>query len=379
MITRTAISPVNGTRADIAMLLDECHLMLKITDESLNFGEQLAAANSALEALFSSRLEGTIPIFVRYFISDASNQTAPLLEGASPLLAAAARSIVQQPPLDGTKLAIWVYLQRGVNPKPLEGWGVELQRGAYTHLWSGYAFSREEGSRAQTYSLLDNYSTMLLNRGMSLLDNTVRTWFYVHDVDVNYKGVVEGRNELFAREGLTKDSHFIASTGIAGRHADSAVKVLMDCYSVDGISEEQSQLLYAPTHLNPTYEYGVSFERGVALHFGDRSQAYISGTASINNKGEVVHVGDVQAQCGRMCENVEKLLSEVDMNFDDVVSLIVYLRDMADAKVVEAFFKRVLPDVPTVMVLAPVCRPQWLVEMECVAIKEQIDLRFDLF
>ena len=28
------------------------------------------------------------------------------------------------------------------------------------------------------------------------------------------------------------------------------------------------------------------------------------------------------------------------------------------------------PGIPTVITLAPVCRPTWLIEMECIAIKE---------
>ena len=65
--------------------------------------------------------------------------------------------------------------------------------------------------------------------------------------------------------------------------------------------------LYAPTHLNPTYEYGVSFERGTYVDYGDRRQVFISGTASINHRGEVVYPGDIRKQTERMWENVETL------------------------------------------------------------------------
>lgn len=54
------------------------------------------------------------------------------------------------------------------------------------------------------------------------------------------------------------------------------------------IKPDQIKYLYARTHLNPTYEYGVSFERGTAVDFEDRRQIIISGTASINNHGEIV-------------------------------------------------------------------------------------------
>lgn len=103
----------------------------------------------------------------------------------------------------------------------------------------------------------------------------------------------------------------------------------MDSYAVKGISSEQIQYLYAPDHLNPTYEYGVSFERGTCVKYGDRRQVFISGTASINNKGEVVYPGDIRKQTHRMWENIEALLNEAECSFDDVAQAIVYLRDPA--------------------------------------------------
>ena len=54
------------------------------------------------------------------------------------------------------------------------------------------------------------------------------------------------------------------------------VTVQMDTYAVDGLKSEQIHYLYAPTHLNPTYEYGVSFERGTYVDYGDRRQVFIS-------------------------------------------------------------------------------------------------------
>ena len=130
------------------------------------------------------------------------------------------------------------------------------------------------------------------------------------------------------------------------------------------------QYLQALTHLNPTYEYGVTFERGTKISYGDREHLFISGTASIDCHGEVVHVGDVVAQTHRMWENVEALLHEGGAAFTDVMQMIVYLRDIADYTVVSEMFRQRFPDVPCIITLAPVCRPAWLIEMECVAVKE---------
>ena len=189
-------------------------------------------------------------------------------------------------------------------------------------------------------------------------------------------GVVKARNEVFATQDLTKNTHFIASTGIAGRHANPKVFVQMDAYAVEGLKPEQINYLYASTHLNPTYEYGVSFERGTYVDYGDRRQVFISGTASINNKGEIVHPGDVCKQTERMWENVETLLKEAECSFEHVQHLLVYLRDISDYSVVSEMFEKRFPTIPKVYLLAPVCRPGWLVEMECMAVKPLSDNHF---
>lgn len=153
----------------------------------------------------------------------------------------------------------------------------------------------------------------------------------------------------------------------------------MDAYAVDGLVTGQQQYLYAKDYLNPTYEYGVTFERGVRVDYGDRCHSLISGTASIDNRGQVVHVGDVRRQTERMWENVEALLNEGGASADDVMSIIVYLRDMADYEVVRRMFSERWGDVPVVITLAPVCRPDWLVEMECMAVTERRDGRYRPF
>jgi len=52
-----------------------------------------------------------------------------------------------------------------------------------------------------------------------------------------------------------------------------------------------------------------------------------------------------------------------------VAQAIVYLRDPADHQVVKEMFEQHFPCLPKVILLAPVCRPGWLIEMECIAVK----------
>ena len=244
-----------------------------------------------------------------------------------------------------------------------------VTQGGYRHLWNGSACNLAANSEYQTRLLLNEYVMLLMEEGCTLKDNAVRTWLFVNDVDLNYGGVVRARNQVFFTQGLKHDTHFIASTGIGGRQQDPNVLCQMDNYAIKGIKEEQVHYLYAPSHLNRTSDYGVSFERGTRIDYGDRRHVFISGTASINNKGQVMYERDVVKQTRRMWENVETLLAEAGCTFDDVPLLIVYLRDTSDYAVVKALYEERFAGKPYVIVHAPVCRSGWLVEMECMAVK----------
>lgn len=355
-------------RYEVASGVSEYHAMLRVTNPRLTFTEQIESLQAAYDHLVSEELPEAVAVLKRYFLSDAANQANTLL-ATQVEHSDCALSIVEQPPLDGTKVALWVYLQTGVQTRTLPHGDYEVSHGGYRHLWSASNFNKASKSEYQTRLLLNDYVMRLAEQGCSLADNCIRTWFFVQNVDVNYGGVVKARNEVFLTQNLTEKTHFIASTGIAGRHADHEVLVQMDAYAVDGVQKEQIHYLYAPTHLNPTYEYGVSFERGTYIDYGDRRHVFISGTASINNRGEIMYPGDIRRQAERMWENVETLLAEAECSFEHVGHLIVYLRDIADYTVVQEMFEERFPNIPKVYLQAPVCRPGWLVEMECMAVK----------
>lgn len=358
--------------------VSEYHAIIHVTDTSLTYHAQVDALLNAYDRLLKDKLHGAVAVFKRFFLSDAANQ-ADYLTAIEIECSDCALSIVEQPPLDGTKIALWVYLQTGVRTKVLPHGIFEVSHGTYRHLWTADNTNKAANSEYQTRLLLNDYVMQLIEQGCRLSENCIRTWFFVQNVDVNYAGVVKARNEVFVTQNLTDKTHFIASTGIAGRNADPEVLVQMDAYAADGLKPGQIRYLYAPTHLNPTYEYGVSFERGTYVDYGDRRQVFISGTASIDNKGEVVHPGDIRMQTERMWENVEVLLKEAECTFEHVGQMLIYLRDMGDYGVVKEMFDHRFPKTPKLILLAPVCRLGWLIEMECMAVKPQTDKRYPAY
>lgn len=272
------------------------------------------------------------------------------------LLAKAAYTIIQQAPVGGAKIALLVKTSDTDATFVLHS--IRLTDDEAAH----------QSSYVQTVMLFDKYLEATRQLGTDMRTHCVRTWIYVRDIDANYAGVVRARNDVFRQHGLTHDTHYIASTGIGGRTGERNVLVAIDFLTYPGIVEEQKTYLKALDHLNPTHEYGVAFERGTKLRFADgRQQLFISGTASIDKHGEVVYVGDVRRQTERLLENIGALLANGGATMDNVKYFIVYLRDMADAQDVEAILNERHPQTPHILTLAEVCRPKWLVEMECIA------------
>lgn len=334
-----------------------------------DFQEQINAIENGLQQFMRDRQIGSDAVFFeRFFVSDAANQMPFLQKMAK---AGCAVSVVEQPPLDGSKVVLWAILLTGENiTKEQSANNIVLHHNGYSHVFSTQIHSNkyQGNSREQSADIFSQYIGLLRKNTLSLKDNCMRTWLYVRDIDNNYSGMVEARNRIFDENDLTKDTHFIASTGIEGRYSVPSVKVLMDAYAVGGIDSRQVGFLSAVTHLNPTHEYGVAFERGTTIDYGDRRHIFISGTASIDNRGKILHPGDLAGQTGRVFENVAALLNCAGADLRHVASMIVYLRDMADYEFINKYMRQHYLSVPHTIVLAPVCRPGWLVEVECVAI-----------
>lgn len=331
--------------------IKEYHHMIRVSDRSAAFKAQVSEVLEKVKALS----EGREVFFLRFFISDAANQYELLLKMMAEMGIIQA-SVIQQPPLDGSKISAWLWTVEGeLNP-------------AYMHKISYGLTSDASDSLGQMEEIFSGYGAQLQEDGMSVADDCIRTWIFVRDVDTNYAGVVTGRRNYFDSVGLTPETHYIASTGIQGSHADWRKVVVMDAYAVKGLKPGQIRYLQAKDHLNPTYEYGVTFERGTSVTYGDRKHIFISGTASIDNKGRILHEGDVRSQAVRMMENISALLAEAGAGPEDIKSAVLYLRDASDYQVISALFKERWPMLDPVFVQASVCRPGWLIEMECIAV-----------
>ena len=329
--------------------------------------ENSATFSDALSSLFSNirhfleeeASEGRKAVSVKFFVSDAQNQADALrarLEECNWTAPAGggethpAVSIVEQPPLDHSRITALV----GTSPDQPD-W-------LFHSLRLNEAEARGLDSYAQARLLFAKYLDIIRPMGLELKTHCVRTWIYVRDIDSNYAGVVKARNDVFDIQGLSHDTHYIASTGIGGATECRDAVVAIDFLTYPHIAEQDKTYLKALSHLSPTHDYGVAFERGVKLSDG---HIFISGTASIDKHGQVLHLGDIKAQTDRLLENIGQLLAEGGSSLDKIPYFVIYLRDISDYETVDAYMQERFPSVPRVLLEARVCRPTWLIEMEC--------------
>lgn len=222
-------------------------------------------------------------------------------------------------------------------------------------------------SEKQTERIFKFLTDKLSKFNACIEDNVLRTWLYAPHVDADYPGIAKARREIFDSIHLTKDTHYIASTGIQGGSGDQFARVSMDAYAVTGIDKKRIRYVQAPEYLSPTYIYGVTFERATAVELGNTDFLFISGTASIDNKGEIVYPGDVVKQTERTLMNISALLDSGGFTRTDLSSFIIYLRDAGDYGFIEPLVKAYSENLPAIYVKAPVCRPGWLIEIEATA------------
>jgi 2-iminobutanoate/2-iminopropanoate deaminase len=128
--------------------------------------------------------------------------------------------------------------------------------------------------------------------------------------------------------------------------------------------------------LNEAFEYPrpSSFSRGLRIDLNGLVILLISGTASIDEDGQTVHIGDFRAQVRRTYKNITGLLEAEGATWKDIVRTTCYLRDIERdyAEFNEertAFYReqKLDPLPASTGIQAILCRPELLVEIEAIA------------
>ena len=155
--------------------------------------------------------------------------------------------------------------------------------------------------------------------------------------------------------------------------------------SINDVAKILESIAHAPIEKRAITNHGVlneafayakpsSFSRGIRIDLNGLAILLISGTASIDEHGNSVHIGDFRAQMRRTLANITGLLASEGCTWRDIVRTTCYLRDIerdyeAFNEERTAFFKQQgLDPLPaSTGIQAILCRPELLVEIEAIA------------
>jgi reactive intermediate/imine deaminase len=97
---------------------------------------------------------------------------------------------------------------------------------------------------------------------------------------------------------------------------------------------------------------------------------YVSGLTSRGPDNRIVGVGDIRAQTRQVLENLKTILATANATLDDVVRVVVYIRDMNHFKdiheVRQQYFTNRRP-ASTMVEVSRLVHPDMLIEIEATA------------
>lgn len=311
---------------------------------------------------------------------------------------APATSYIPQRPCGGRRLAIEaVGLGRGrekVDIRRINEQVVVARHNGVSWVYAEQAVPRTSatGVYEKTVCAYQQLRRLLPDAG-ARLDQVVRTWLYLGGIVDNdgptqrYRELNRGRGDVyehvsFLEERLPEAHHgpaFPASTGIgtAGRSISlSALAVVSEADDVVAVPLENPRQTAAYSYARTYSPTSPKFSRGLALCHGEDATLFISGTASITNS-ETRHAGDVVAQTHETIENIAALISEENLSrhglagwgttLEGLGLARVYIKRPEDHARVRDVCERRLGGAPMTYVVADVCRPDLLVEIEGMA------------
>ena len=97
---------------------------------------------------------------------------------------------------------------------------------------------------------------------------------------------------------------------------------------------------------------------------------FVAGQVAVDGNGKTVGVGDIGAQTRQVLQNIGKVLEAGGASFDDVVKVTVFVTDLGNLQALQAvrpeFFNEPYP-ASTLVKVAQLINPEWLVEIEAIA------------
>lgn len=115
-----------------------------------------------------------------------------------------------------------------------------------------------------------------------------------------------------------------------------------------------------------------AYSNGILVPIGDVSILFVTGQVAQDDNGQVIAPNDFTAQTRFVFGQIEKILIDAEMTFDDVVKAQIFVTDMSQSSKVSAVRDMVLANArpaSTMVEVNKLVKAGCCVEIEVIAIK----------
>jgi enamine deaminase RidA (YjgF/YER057c/UK114 family) len=332
------------------------------------------------------------------FLQAASDQAAvEHLFGASDLHRATVQHYVVESPANGARVAVeaWAVGGPGVKVERHSPHAVTVRYDGIRWVHVGGIKPRITGAGVyeEALDVFEQTAELLTAAGLGW-EHVVRTWWQLEQITgtegykQRYSELNRARADAFAglhfgveiSRAATQSVNYPASTGIG---MESGAGLTLGALAMETPRREVRLLALENPWQTPAYDYAPryspqspKFSRAIALVTPGYTTTWVSGTASILHS-EACHRGDIVAQTGQTLDNIAALIAPDNFaqhgvscagaTLSDLAKVRVYIKRAADYTACRAICEKRLGHVPAIYVVADICRPELLMEIEGVA------------
>jgi enamine deaminase RidA (YjgF/YER057c/UK114 family) len=234
--------------------------------------------------------------------------------------------------------------------------------------------------KAQSEAMFRQAERLLRAQGSTYQD-VVRTWIYISDILDWYDDFNVVRNHCYSEYGFigktdsqtpAEQIYLPASTGIEGKNPLGRCAT-MDLFAVhrSPTSSVTVRPIYSTKQRSP-FRYGSAFSRAVVIEDTESKLIFVSGTASIDEEGKSVFIGDPAKQIQQTFNVVSDLIAPEGAKLQDICEATVFLKRRQDFSLYQKIAEEIgITNAPSVHVVADVCRNELLFEIDAAFIIEK--------
>jgi enamine deaminase RidA (YjgF/YER057c/UK114 family) len=239
----------------------------------------------------------------------------------------------------------------------------------------------EHRERKMQTEIMFRQAERILHAEGAAYQDVVRTWIYISEILDWYDDFNAARNNFFSEfgllnnknvEGQAEQLYLPASTGIEGNNP-STLPATMDVFAIHRSpgSTVQIRSLYGSKQRSPL-RYGSAFSRAVVVEDTESKLIMVSGTASIDEQGRSVHLDDPEAQVRQTLQVVSSLVADEGGTLQDICETTLFLKRQQDIAVYQKVAEQLgITNMPSVNVVADVCRRELLFELDAALLLEK--------